>query len=65
MTTTTENNLEYVDEEDLASTVTIPVGDLLEALQMAYDNATTETTSGTQTTPNSQSEQSSTSESAQ
>jgi len=65
MTTTTEDGLEYADEEGLSSDVTMPVGDLLEALQMAYDNATAETTSGTETTPNSQSEQSSTSESAQ
>lgn len=65
MSTTTENDLEYADEEDLASTMTIPVGAFLEALQMAYDNAESGAANGTETSPNSQSEQSSTSESAQ
>ena len=65
ITTTTEDGLEYADEEGLSSDVTMPVGDLLEALQMAYDNATAETTFGTETTPNTQDEQSSMSESAQ
>jgi len=46
MQTSIQNGYEYADEADLTSSVTISVGQFLEALQAAYDNAEGVKTSG-------------------
>lgn len=48
MKTTNQNDAEYADESDLTSSVTIAVGDFLEALQSAYDDAQGSQSSGSE-----------------
>ncbi|MBR5559709.1 MAG: hypothetical protein IKU72_05640 [Oscillospiraceae bacterium] len=57
MKTSTQNGYEYADESDLTSSVTISIGQFLDALKSAYDNAEGNQTSGMSNNSEEQSSQ--------